>query len=238
MRIRIFILILFFSFNLYSDTWGPIGPISYSSKGKFIAEIFPRNSRLKNKKPICYFYKINFINTKLEDYTPEKRFTLVWSADLVNENSPSRALVSTNGYLVTLDEHAMLGYKHSIVIYNKNGKLIKDFSLDDLIPEEDIYSNFIISTSSIWWRKDATYYFTNPNNNKESIRNPTHLYIVFKFGSAIEIELESGIHSYKKIKEFVHLDSLVGQKYPFEKTSILPISLKYSSITELLNCNN
>lgn len=228
----ILFVICFFE-PIISDSWITKGPASYSGRGGFIAEIFPINSRLKNDAPICFFYENIFIDYEKEDYDPQKRFKLIWSGDLINDTAPNGALVSSNGYLITLDEHALLGSEHSIVLYDKDGDLIKDYFLSDIVPEKDIYEMFT-TTSSIHWRYNAKFYFCNPNGN--SLFNPSYFYVVLESGMVIEIKLNDGKNNYGELKQFPFLDSLNSQSYVNEIAIVNETSLEYSSITELLEC--
>ena len=132
-----------------------------------------------------------------------------------------------------------LGSKHSLVIYDKNGNLLKDYSLSDMIPEDDIMNKIQISTSSIWWRHKARYFFTNPNvkSGEQSWWNPTHFYIVLEYGYAIEIKLEDGTNKYDKLVNFPWVDNLCKEKFVNDEEKIREIDLRNSSVTELLNCS-
>jgi len=236
-----YILQIFFLFilleTLYSDSPRYKRPFNATDNHQhYVAEIFQSNSRLRNKKSVCYFYEIEF-DINLNKYRPQDRFRLIWNGELVNSKVPSKAIISSNGYLVTIDDYYYSGKDHAVVLYNKEGTLLKDFSLDQLIPEEDRLS-FVISSSSIFWRNNAKYYFCNPIQKNESQKNPTHLYIVLKSGKVIEIPLEIGDNNYSDISNFPFLDSLVSQKFTKEMYYGKSSELKYSSITELLNCRN
>jgi hypothetical protein len=245
----IFILIAFFLEPLLADVWLSKRASSYTGRGgDFVAEIFPVNSRLKNNKPICFFYRENFIDYEKEEYDPRNRFSLVWDGELINDTAPNAALVSPNGYLVTLDEHAQLGKKHSLVLYNKNGDLVRDFNLTDLIPQ-DYIKKIPRTITSVNWRYKAKYYFCNPAN-KVQVLTPSHLYIVLKFSKSIEntitdfnkvieIELENGACSYGDLSDYTLVDSLHNSKSIVnENAMVWETSLENSSITELLNCLN
>ena len=205
----------------------------------WVAEIFPENSRLKNDNPICYFYKENRIKEE-EDYDVTKRFELLWTEELVNSTAPNTAFVTPTGQLITLDEHMFLGSAHSIVIYDTSGILMKDYNLFDIIPEEEVFDNIVISTSSIWWRSKARYFFTNPTPEagEHSWWYPTHFYIVLKYGKAIEIKLEDGTFFYDDLSKFQLVDSLYHEKFVNDEKWIREVSLENSSITELLMCLN
>jgi TonB family protein len=72
---------------------------------------------------------------------------------LVNDVSPVDLAISDRGdYVVTLDNWHSMGYGDSvIVIYRSDGRVIRQFALDELVTESDI-RHFRHSTSSIHWR--------------------------------------------------------------------------------------
>ena len=81
------LLIFIFITPILTDQWAAKGPFScwgHSSIFEmWLAEIFPKDSRLENEKPICYFYKENRIKEN-EKYDVDKRFEIVWKGNLVN----------------------------------------------------------------------------------------------------------------------------------------------------------
>ncbi len=230
------LFILFLLEPLLSDTWIPKGPTCYKSVSSFyFAEIFPAHSRINNEKPMCFFYKTNILNNDEMIYDPEKLYSLIWKGELVNDGAPNKAIISPNGYLVTFDEHGNLGYNHSLVIYNKEGKVVKDFQLTDLIPTQDI-ELFTSSTSSIYWKNDSKYFFINPDKENESMQNPSHLYVILGTQKVIEIKLESGILKYGDISMFKYANYLNKTNSFNERALVIESSLDFSSLTELLDC--
>ena len=134
----IIILSLLF-FQILAAQQIPPVPSSYLAQGgEYLAEIFPAKSRLQiNSNAICYFYKVKHLYT-YEDYDATDRFQLIWQNSLVYKDSPLDAIISRNGYLVTFDDYRHLGSDHSLVIYNLEGELLKDFKLEEFIPHEEI----------------------------------------------------------------------------------------------------
>ena len=133
------IILLSLLFQIVAAQQIPPVPSSYVAQGgEYLAEIFPAKSRLEiNSNSICYFYKVKHLYT-YEDYDATDRFQLIWQNNLVYNDSPLDAIISRNGYLITFDDYRHLGSDHSLVIYNSEGKLIKDFNLEELIPHDEI----------------------------------------------------------------------------------------------------
>jgi len=58
--------------------------------------------------------------------------TRLWTAPRVNPLMPAAALVSTEGYFITLDDADKLGSERSVVIYTPAGRLVRSFAVDQL----------------------------------------------------------------------------------------------------------
>lgn len=139
-----FIFTIFIFVNLNSDSWGRPSKREYdSSNKKFTFVTKPAFSvLLKLKKCRGILYE-NVTNEKVKKN---------WSKNLVNDLSPLGALIHDEGkFVVTFNDYAFLGYgENVVVIYDDTGKLIKRFSLTDIINQEDIW-DLTHSVSSIWW---------------------------------------------------------------------------------------
>jgi len=205
-----------------ADDWGAPEPVSFHSRGfGYVAEIFPPESRQNSTtRPFCYFYKVGYggsgwkVDAKLK-----------WKAQLVNDLMPYQAVVSMNGRFVTLNEYAALGYKNAVAIYSQTGALIKTYQLDDLMPVAD-REKLETSESSRWWNKDAKYFF---------VENPARLYVLLSWGKVLEFNLETSRHKYSSLAEFQDLVKVMAKGiYSNEETEIWATSLRFSSITDLV----
>ena len=89
---------------------------------------------------------------RLERRTFPGIWRTVWQAPLVNEVAPVEALVANGGrYVVTFDNWHMVGFgDHVVVIYGRDGKLIRSLKLQDILPEDYILA-LPRSVSSMWW---------------------------------------------------------------------------------------
>jgi TonB family protein len=69
--------------------------------------------------------------------------------------SPVDLAISDRGdYIVTLDNWHRMGYGDSVVvIYRSDGRVVRQFALDELVTESDI-RHLKRSVSSIWWRDE------------------------------------------------------------------------------------
>src|SRR5260370_16410991 len=107
------------TFVLCGDTWSPPEPVSFHSKmWNWVAEMFPSQSRRNpGDKGLCYFYQVT--SSTYGDHPPyEVDAKLQWKAELVNQLMPMSAVVSNDGYLVTLNEFGRLGYENTVLLYD------------------------------------------------------------------------------------------------------------------------
>jgi hypothetical protein len=208
--------------SAFSDSWMAPQPTSFHSRGfSFVAEVFPPESRQNtSKKPVCYLYEMGY-PTKRWDIIPR----LLWKAELVNDSMPVSALVSMGQEVVTLNEHGRVGYQNAVVIYTKQGQLVKSFHLDDLISEAD-QPQFVRSAGSRWWNDKARYFF---------VPQPSRLYIVLNWDKVMEFSLTDGKLQSGKLADFPTLASLAKSSTTNEETQIWSTSLRFSSITDILN---
>jgi hypothetical protein len=132
------LLLALLSASARADDWVRPEPTSFHSRGfGYVAEIFPPHSRQNSgDKPLCYFYELGYPGS---DWRIDAR--LKWKAPLANEIMPYQALISQAGDLITLNEHGSVGYRNAIVIYDRLGRAIKAYKLDDLLPADDISMN-------------------------------------------------------------------------------------------------
>lgn len=210
-----------------TGSWFPPEPTGYISRGmNYVAEIFPPLQAVDSSyKPLCYFYSTGY----------ESSFELLWKDTLINEACPIHAIISMGGDLVTFNNHGRDDFEHSVVIYDKQGHLVKTYNLYDIMPEEDTLT--LLQTRSYrWWNTDATYFFANPDHMREQL-SPTHLYIKLQGDKAMEFRLKDGAFRHGSPTDFEVLDSLLRQgNRPNERTAIMGTSLRFSSITQLLDC--
>ncbi|MDZ4870188.1 MAG: hypothetical protein SGI91_22935 [Alphaproteobacteria bacterium] len=85
------------------------------------------------------------------------RWKAVWTRDLVNDVSPVSALVSNTGnYVATFDNWHFMGFgDDAVVIYGPEGKLIRKFRLNDILPDYWVDA-LPRSVSSLDWSGEHT----------------------------------------------------------------------------------
>jgi len=111
---------------------------------------------------------------------------VAWKRQLVNV--PVRAIPYRNydtAFVVTLDTWGRMGYEHALAIYGKEGKLLGDFRLEDLLTEREIRDFAVLSTSSRRWENRASFHLVRDP------RNP-RLRIEFDFGKVLLVDLSTG----------------------------------------------
>jgi hypothetical protein len=231
------VALVFFAGAAGADDWVRPEPTSYHSRGfAEVAEIFPPNSRQNpGGKPLCFFYAIGYPGIA---WQIDAR--LAWKGPLVNESMPYQALVSPEGDLVTLNEHGSVGYRNAVVLYGRNGTLVKAYALEDLIPASELESwehdgKVSLSTSSRWWTREAKYYF---------LAEPRRVAIFLPWAYALEIPLDGSPAAYGPVESFAALAALRRKEAAAaatghfgainEEVEVWATSLRFSSITDVL----
>ena len=70
---------------------------------------------------------------------------------LLNRIAPEQVLVSANGDLVAIDDWRSWGHgDHVVVLYRKDGTVVKQYSLEQLLPKEHIRT-LPQTITTIWW---------------------------------------------------------------------------------------
>ena len=150
---RVVVLCMMLTGVASADSWGPAESRSWHSQDEsFVVEVFVPQTRHNTAKSgaMAYAYRVT-------SRTPRLEAKLVWKAALVNRQAPHAAIVTNDGYLITLDDWGGLGGDHAVTIYNPAGKLVRDYHLDNLaVPDEVRNSNRSVSSRD--WLRHAVYY--------------------------------------------------------------------------------
>lgn len=196
-----------------ADDWPIAHPRSWHGQGfSRVVEVFPARSRHNpGDKPFAYAYDVGYPGAAWKNDAK-----LVWKGALANREAPYEAIVSSDGWLVTLDEWGNLGYDNALVIYDPAGKLIKTHKLDGLVPAD--LADRDRSVSSRYWRKNAQYRFDT---------RAKLLQIQLDRAGVVEVSLASGAAQYVEAGKARKLANP-------EIAMINETTLRFSSITDLL----
>lgn len=158
-----FYLILLLPASVNADTWALPSIKKYHSQNeRYVFTIIPRSL----ESQLAYFQDLvdgkkeagqrhgeidkarGILELTKENGASEK----IWEILLVNDVSPVRALVTDDGsYVVTFDNWHSAGYgEDAIVIYDREGTVVRMFSVKSVIGEEH-FSGLPRSVSSIHW---------------------------------------------------------------------------------------
>lgn len=213
-----------------ADDWPAPHPRSWHGQGgSRVVEVFPARSRHNpGDRPLAYAYEVGYPGAAQTGKAPAGGAVgaagagsrldakLVWKGPLANRWAPYEAIVSSDGWLVTLDEWANLGHDHALVVYDPSGKLIKAHKLDALVPAD--VANRDRSVSSRYWRKGAHYVLDT---------RARLLQIHLDKAGVVEVSLTTGAAQYAAPGKARKLTSP-------EVAMIHETSLRFSSITDVL----
>ena len=104
----------------------------------------------------------------------------VWTARLANDVAPCAAAIHDKGrFVVTLDEFRRGGATHALVVYDRRGKLLRDFGLRELLHGDD-WKHLTIDRRAVVWLDDAKWRFTD---------SPPAFIVQLKWNREIQIDL-------------------------------------------------
>jgi hypothetical protein len=134
---------------------------------------------------------------------------------------PAAALVSPDGYLVTLGDWGRDLGERALVIYAADGRVVRSVTLAQLVLKPADVGT--ITSCGIPWRQGATYYFARGAEPK--------LYIVTAWGPVLELTLRTGGLSRGTVADFAALRELIAQGAGIEPEDF-SLTLRFSSITD------
>jgi hypothetical protein len=122
---------------------------------------------------------------RLFTYDLEGREEDVWTKTL--DFFPQRAVVSDGGRVATVDEWGRLGYDHALVVLGRDGVVLKDHHLDDLLSDAEIRKHVTKTVSNRVWTIDVRFDFQDDS-----------LSIVFPWKKTISVDLTTGATGARK----------------------------------------
>ncbi len=155
-----------FSLLTWGDEWIPARPKTYCSDNKrFCVLVRPRELRsnlayfedkVQGKEPAGQRPGTKPKATAtLFEQTSSNGNVERWTTDLTNDVAPVDVVVSNDGrFAVALDNWHAMGYGDDVVaIYDWRGKLVRKYSLEQLLNQN--VGRVTQSVSSRWWREQA-----------------------------------------------------------------------------------
>jgi hypothetical protein len=145
------VLLVFGSAAAWADSWpGPTVFTVFSESGRYFVRFLPGES-VGDTVGFASSPRGRHATALLYELQPDRAYRLLHEVTLVNPVSPLNALVSDDGYFVTLDNWHNVGYGKAVAIYAPSGKLVRGYELTDLYPKEKV-EKIPHSVSSRYWR--------------------------------------------------------------------------------------
>lgn len=125
---------------------------------------------------------------------------------------------------MTFNDWGAMGMAHAIVVYDPRGRLVADWSGDQLFarPALGRIARERMSVSSIWWNEKAKYYFTRAHT----------LFVTLADEVVIRVDLARG--SYRVGAPATFPDYATASADTNALTEVWKTSLRFSSITDVL----
>ena len=203
------------------DRVGP-EPVGFHARGfGYVAELFPPKSRHNpGTRPVAYLYQVD--HPGIGWNVQAKR---LWTAQLANEIMPQAALVSMAGHVVTLDDYQEAGADHALVVYDPGGRLVRSFTLRDLLGDADL-SQVPRSDCGWLWREEARFFFTGSSDAK--------LYVLLASRRVLEVTLATGELRRGLEADFPALVEILQQDFPNEETAIWALNLRFAALSDFI----
>ena len=157
---------------MLADKWpAPSVQDYYSADSSYFVRVFPFTTPVKyhkwqeaSPKKKRRFSAKDTVQTPCHAMLYERTKvapSLIWKQNLVNQIAPVDAIVSNDGrYVVTFDNHHSMGYgKDVMVVYDYQGNLLKQYSLEQISPFP--INRYVASRSSLWWHRTTPAFVTS-----------------------------------------------------------------------------
>ncbi|WP_426344318.1 hypothetical protein ACN9MU_06610 [Pseudoduganella sp. R-32] len=115
-----------------------------------------------------------------------ERYTMVSRTALLNPIAPQQIEVTEEGNLITLDNWHNQGIGAVLALYSSDGKIVKQYALQDLYSDRDV-KRIRTSISSIHWRCDGLSTFLD---------TPRKLLIDDSLGGRFLVDVATGKFDY------------------------------------------
>lgn len=115
-----------------ATNWGPPTPRIFSSSysaSKYGFKLLPQLGKEARSPATGELFQLND-NGELKS---------VWRTKLLN--NPMHVYLSPEGQVMTLDSYAAFSAEHALVIYNKQGKVLSDYTFSQVAPGREFEAN-------------------------------------------------------------------------------------------------
>jgi hypothetical protein len=186
-RAAIFMCAGLLASGAHADDW-PTATVQnvFSDNGRFFVRILPGQS-VGDSVGFSGAPKGRYAHAEFYARRANRAYELVSDSDLQNPVSPTDALVTNNGFLVTFDNWHNLGYGKAVAIYGPSGRLIRSYTLEQLYAPDRL-GKIPRSVSSRWWRC-APHGYVDPDRQ-------TEIYVFEHFGGTFTFKVEDGAFAY------------------------------------------
>ena len=197
-------------------------PVGFHARGfGYVVELFPPESRHNpGTRPVAHLYQVEH---------PGSAWTVqaqrLWTAPLANETMPKAALVSMAGHVVTLDDYQEAGADHALVVYDTGGRLVRSFTLQDLLGDAD-WSRISRDDCGWAWREGARFFFTRSSDAK--------LYVLLASRRVLEVTLATGELKRGVEADYPSLAEIIQQEFPNEETAIWALNLRFAALSDFI----
>jgi len=183
----VLLCVLLFAGGALADDW-PAATVQnvFSDNGSYFVRILPGQS-VGDAVGFSGAPKGRYANAEFYVRRANRSYELASDTVLENPVSPTDALVTNSGYLVTFDNWHNLGYGKAVAIYEPAGRLIRAYTLEQLY-SPDRLGKIPRSVSSRWWRC-APHGYVDPGKQ-------TEIYVFEHFGGTFTFNVESGAFAY------------------------------------------
>lgn len=192
MRIRglvVAALVLTWVMCVRADEWlAPRVQNVFSSNGQYFVRIVPGTAvNLATGSVVAS--KQGKSHGEFYGRQPDRSYRLVADVELRNRVSPTYAIVTDDGYLVTFDDWYQMGIGDVLAFYRPTGALIRAVAIQDLYTPAKLIQ-IPRSVSSRQWR--CGVFYTPPTNaDSESLTVTEH------FGGSFQLQARTGTFEYR-----------------------------------------
>jgi len=160
--------------------------IAFSENGRYFVRIVPGEA-VGDTVGFSGANKGPYAHGEFYARQPDRSYGLVADVTLQNPVSPTDAVVSNHGYLITFDNWHNVGYGKVVAIYEPGGRGVRAFTLEQLYSEEQL-EKIPLSVSSRWWRC-ASHGFVDP-------REQTEIHVSERLGGTFTFRIKTGQFAY------------------------------------------